>query len=96
MEAKDTIQDKIRCAKLQLGDDYGDEQMMEEAVFKAGKQEGIQLVVEQVCNVVYEAGITQKLLDNTKDKRVGLNYQSQALKSALDKYQAFLKEKGMQ
>lgn len=36
MKTEETIQDIIRRAKLQLGDDYGDKQMMEEAIFRAG------------------------------------------------------------
>ena len=38
MSYEETIQDKIRKAQLQLGKDFGDEEMMDEAVFKAGMQ----------------------------------------------------------
>ena len=47
MKAEDMdMQDKIRRAKLQLGDDFGDEKMMEEAIFKVGMQVGRQEVVD--------------------------------------------------
>ncbi len=42
MEAEDTVMDKIRQAKLQLGDDFGDEEMMDEAIFKAGIKEVVE------------------------------------------------------
>ena len=52
MAYKETIQDKIRRAKLQLGDDFGDEEMMEEAIFKAGvrtgEKKGLKEVVEWI------------------------------------------------
>jgi len=47
MEAKETVQDKIRRAELQLGDDFGDEEMMEEAIFKAGIKEVVEWITCQ-------------------------------------------------
>jgi len=44
----ETIKDKIRQAKIQLGDDFGDEEMMEEAIFKAGEKAGRREVVEWI------------------------------------------------
>ena len=41
MTYTDTMQDRIRRAKLQLGTDYGDEQMMDEAIFREGIKEGL-------------------------------------------------------
>ena len=49
MAYKPTIEDKIRQAKLQLGDDFGDKKLMEEAIFKAGMREG--------AKEAYEAGV---------------------------------------
>jgi hypothetical protein len=36
MYKEPTIEEKIRDAKIKLGDDYGDEKMMEKAIFMAG------------------------------------------------------------
>ena len=47
MKAEETVKDKIRRAKLQLGADFGDEEMMEEAIFKAGIQEVVEYFNEQ-------------------------------------------------
>lgn len=41
---KEELEHKIRSAKLSLGDDFGDEQMMEEAIFKAGIKEVVMWV----------------------------------------------------
>ena len=44
MKTKDTIKDKIRAAKLQLGDDFGDAEIVEEAIFKAGLREVVEYI----------------------------------------------------
>jgi len=54
MKAKDTTKDKIRNTKLQLGDDFGDEEMMEEAIFKAGQEQRARDLYEEViCPMCY-------------------------------------------
>ena len=41
---KETMKDKIRLVKLQLGDDYGDTEVMEEAIYKAGIKEVVEWI----------------------------------------------------
>ena len=94
MEAKDTVMNFKQMNLLRSTPAVAEAQA--EISFPLGKQAGMQEVVEKVSNLVYEAGITQKLLDDTKNKRVGLDYQTQALRDALAEWQAFLKERGLE
>ena len=82
MAYKNTIQDKIRRAKLQLGNDYGDEQMMEEAIFKAGMQEVVEWIEKEFGYFTAE-GLAKIIIDD------GGYYGSEG---SIAKYQAKLKE----
>ncbi len=70
MEAKDTVKDKIRQAKLQLGDDFGDEGMMEEAIFKAGWDARKFREIEEVHKIASQCLVEAKQELEEEKKRI--------------------------
>ena len=98
MAYKETVKDKIRQVKTQLGDDFGDEETMEASIFRAGQEDVMRLThpyFQLIAKDNYERGMREIVGE------LGLHcylWHDEDNKQHIcigDTWQEFLKEKGL-